>query len=72
VKTFNKAHMEVARDVIYSLKDDEEIKREQNEKYIKEHYKKVAMPHHELQEKILRELQENKQITLDYIQYKYN
>jgi len=54
------------------LKDDEEIKREQNEKYIKEHYKKVAMPHHELQEKILRELQENKQITLDYIQYKYN
>lgn len=60
--------MDIANQHTYSLMDDNEIKREQEERYIKEHYKKVAMPHHELQDRILRELQENGEITLDYIQ----
>ena len=72
VRNYNKPHMEVASKLTYSLMDEREIQQEKEERYIKEHYKRVAMPHHELQDKILKELQEHGEITLDYIQNRYN
>ena len=64
----NKPHTEIATQQIYSFMNEKEQMQVQEEKYRKEHYRKVAMPHHELQQIILMELKMNHgSITLEYI-----